>query len=111
MFPTSIIYCNGFSNLDTWYISWFYCELYTVLFFVRFIFDLIKKRTEIVKYMLGLKDFKSQIIDHKRINEILKKIKYQTKMSILAKDFLLSVNNIKLKVIKLKIIRYNELKK
>ena len=36
---------------------------------------LIKKRTAIVKYMLSLKGFKKQIIDHKRIKEILKKIK------------------------------------
>ena len=39
------------------------------------IFTLIKKRTQIVKYMLGLKKFKKQIVDHKRINEILKKIR------------------------------------
>ena len=39
------------------------------------IFNLIKKRTKIVKYMLSIKEFKKQIIDHKRINEILKKIK------------------------------------
>ena len=39
------------------------------------IFYLIKKRTTIVKYMLSLKGIKSQIVDHKRINEILKKIK------------------------------------
>ena len=39
------------------------------------IFTLIKKRTQIVKYMLGLKKFKKQIVDHKRINEILKNIK------------------------------------
>lgn len=39
------------------------------------IFDLIKKRTQIVKYMLTLKKYKKQIVDHKRINEILKKIK------------------------------------
>jgi len=39
------------------------------------IFQLIKKRTQIVKYMLGLKQFKSEIIDHKRINVILKNIK------------------------------------
>ena len=36
---------------------------------------LIKKRTAIVKYMLSLKRFKKQIVDHKRINEILNKIK------------------------------------
>jgi len=39
------------------------------------IFDLIKKRTKIVKYMLSLKKHKNQIVDRKRINEILKKIK------------------------------------
>ena len=39
------------------------------------IFNLIKKRTQIVKHMLGLKKFRSQIIDYKRINEILKNIK------------------------------------
>ena len=36
---------------------------------------LIKKRTAIVKYMLSLKGFKKQIVDHKRIKKILKKIK------------------------------------
>ena len=36
---------------------------------------LIKKRTAIVKYMLSLKGFKKQIVDYKRINEILNKIK------------------------------------
>ena len=39
------------------------------------IFKLIKKRTKIVNQMLKLKQFKNQIIDHKRINEILIKIK------------------------------------
>ena len=39
------------------------------------IFHLIKKRTQIVKYMLSLKKFKKEIIDHKRNNEIFKKIK------------------------------------
>ena len=39
------------------------------------IFYLIKKRTAIVKYMLSLKGFKKQIVDHKRINEILNKIR------------------------------------
>ena len=42
------------------------------------IFYLIKKRTTIVKYILSLKGFKKQIIDHKRIKEILKKIKNQS---------------------------------
>ena len=39
------------------------------------IFNLIKKRTQVVKYMLSLKKFKKQIIDHKRINKILKNIR------------------------------------
>ena len=39
------------------------------------IFNLIKKRTKVVKYMLTLKKYKNQIVDHKRIREILKKIK------------------------------------
>ena len=39
------------------------------------IFNLIKKRTRIVKYMLSLKEFRNQIVDHKRINKILKNIK------------------------------------
>jgi len=39
------------------------------------IFNLIKKRTQIVKYMLSLKKYKNQIVDHKRINTILKYVK------------------------------------
>ena len=39
------------------------------------ILSLIKKRTHIVNYMLGLKQFKNQIVDQKRINAILKNIK------------------------------------
>ena len=39
------------------------------------IFELIKKRTAVVKYMLGLKVLKRDIVDYKRINEILKKVK------------------------------------
>ena len=39
------------------------------------LFDLIKKRTHLVKYMLRLKKYKKNIVDRKRINEILKKIK------------------------------------
>tara|TARA_B110000014_G_C19634852_1_gene334896 strand:- start:182 stop:463 length:282 start_codon:yes stop_codon:yes gene_type:complete len=39
------------------------------------IFNLIKKRTQAVKYMLSLKKFKREIVDHKRNNEILKKIR------------------------------------
>ena len=39
------------------------------------IFNLVKKRTQIVKYMLGLKKSKKEIVDHKRHNEIFRKIK------------------------------------
>ena len=39
------------------------------------IFNLIKKRTQIIKYILNLKRHKKEIVDHKRNNEIFKKIK------------------------------------
>ena len=39
------------------------------------IFMLIKKRTNIVKKMLLLKKYKNEIIDHKRIDEILSTLK------------------------------------
>ena len=39
------------------------------------IFNLIKKRTQIIKYMLSLKKSRKEIVDHKRNNEILAKIK------------------------------------
>ena len=39
------------------------------------IFNLIRKRTQIIRYMLSLKKFKKQIVDYKRINKILKNIK------------------------------------
>ena len=39
------------------------------------IFNLIKKRTRIVKCMLNLKQFKNQIVDRKRIKIILKNIR------------------------------------
>ena len=39
------------------------------------IFYLIKRRTQVVKYMLSLKKFKKEIVDHKRNNEILEKIR------------------------------------
>ena len=41
----------------------------------KVIFKLIIKRTRVVKYMLSLKDYKSQIVDHKRIKQILINIK------------------------------------
>ena len=39
------------------------------------IFNLIKRRTKIVRYMLNLKKYKKEIVDHKRINIILSKIR------------------------------------
>ena len=39
------------------------------------IFNLIKKRTKIIDHMLSLKKQKSQIVDTKRINVILKNLK------------------------------------
>ena len=39
------------------------------------IFNLLKQRTQIIRYMLSLKKFKNEIVDKKRNNEILKKIK------------------------------------
>ena len=39
------------------------------------IFNLIKKRTKIVQHMMNIKNLKKKIVDHNRINEILKKIK------------------------------------
>ena len=39
------------------------------------IFSLIKQRTNVVKFMLSLKIYKKQIVDHKRINEILRNIR------------------------------------
>ena len=42
------------------------------------IFNLIKKRTVVVKHMLSLKEKKNQIIDHKRISQILKKIRIKS---------------------------------
>ena len=39
------------------------------------IFNLIKQRTKIVIFMMQLKKLKKEIVDRKRINEILKNIK------------------------------------
>ena len=39
------------------------------------IFNLIKKRTNVVKHMMDLKEYKNQIVDHKRINEIIRNIR------------------------------------
>ena len=41
----------------------------------KVIFKLIIKRTRVVKYMLSLKEYKNQIVDHKRIRQILINIK------------------------------------
>ena len=43
------------------------------------LFKIIKKRTLIVNRMLNLKKNKKEIIDHKRINQILKKIKVKSR--------------------------------
>ena len=40
-----------------------------------FLIKIIKKRTILVKKVLALKERKSQIVDHKRINVILRNIK------------------------------------
>ena len=40
---------------------------------------LIKKRTVLVNDVLKLKEFKNQIVDKKRINQILKKIRLKSK--------------------------------
>ena len=45
------------------------------------IFSLIKKRTKIIDHMILIKEYKSQIVDHKRMNLILKKIKKKSKDS------------------------------
>ena len=39
------------------------------------IFNLLKKRTQIIRYMLSLKKFKNEIVDKKRNSEILKRIR------------------------------------
>jgi len=44
----------------------------------KVIFKLIIKRTRVVKYMLSLKEYKSQIVDHKRIKQILINIKRES---------------------------------
>ena len=41
--------------------------------------EIIKKRTRIVEYMLTLKNLKKEIVDHKRINEIIKSIRIKSK--------------------------------
>ena len=37
--------------------------------------EVFKKRTSIIKQVLGLKEYKKQIVDKKRINKILSNIK------------------------------------
>ena len=45
--------------------------------------NLVKKRTNIVKKVIKLKKYKKQIVDHKRIREVLKNIKSKSiKMNI-----------------------------
>ena len=41
--------------------------------------SLVKNRTNLVKEVLKLKEFKKEIVDHKRINFILKKIERKSK--------------------------------
>ena len=41
--------------------------------------SLIKKRTILVNDVLKLKEFKNEIVDNKRINQILKKIRLKSK--------------------------------
>ena len=43
------------------------------------IFSLIKKRTKIIQHIMLIKKYKSEIVDQKRINLILKKIKKKSK--------------------------------
>ena len=42
------------------------------------IFNLIKKRTKVVRHVMSLKKYKKQIIDQKRIKEILKSIRKES---------------------------------
>ena len=39
------------------------------------ILNLLKKRTQIIRYMLSLKKFRNEIVDKKRNSEILKRIR------------------------------------
>ena len=43
------------------------------------IFNLLRKRTNVVKYMLTLKQYKHQIVDKKRIKEILINIRKKSR--------------------------------
>ena len=45
------------------------------------IFTLIKKRTAVVKKMLALKKYKHEIVDNKRIKEILLKLRKKSKQN------------------------------
>ena len=45
------------------------------------IFSLIKKRTKIVEHMMLIKQYKNQIVDQKRINLIMKKIRKKSKIN------------------------------
>ncbi len=45
------------------------------------IFSLIKKRTKIVEHMMLIKEYKNQIVDQKRINLIMKKIRKKSKIN------------------------------
>jgi len=41
-------------------------------------FNLIIKRTKIINHMILIKNLRKEIVDHKRINQILKKIKMKS---------------------------------
>ena len=57
------------------------------------IFNLVKKRTQIVQHMMNIKNLEKQIVDHKRINEIFKKIKKNLLKIILIPELLLRFGN------------------
>ena len=59
------------------------------------IFNLIKQRTKIVEYMLSLKQFKNQIVDQKRIDEILKNIRKKSIIDLKNKNLEKSVLRLK----------------
>tara|TARA_B100000029_G_C16731774_1_gene651035 strand:+ start:196 stop:477 length:282 start_codon:yes stop_codon:yes gene_type:complete len=44
----------------------------------RKIFKLVARRTKVVNYMLDLKKYKNQIVDHKRIKTILRSVRIKS---------------------------------
>ena len=59
------------------------------------IFNLIRKRTKVVKYMLSLKQFKNQIVDETRINAILKNIRTRIRYKEINEFFFIVFLNVK----------------